>query len=152
LIVDGTFLQGATQPPVLIIGSGPAGTSLALRLAQHGTGALVLEAGPEEYSDDSQEFYTGEIFGDGYYDLDATRLRHFGGSSNHWEGWCRPLDARDFERREDVPHTGWPIGKADLDPFLEDAAGILEVAPPGEHALSDDLVEVGFSQSRWCRG
>ena len=29
--------------------------------------------------------------------LGASRLRHFGGTSGHWGGWCRPLDPVDFE-------------------------------------------------------
>ena len=28
------------------------------------------------------------------------RLRYFGGSTNHWGGWCLPLDTIDFETRE----------------------------------------------------
>ena len=147
MIVGAEFLTSGSLPPVLIIGSGPAGVSLAVGLSELGIGAIVLEAGPEDWSDPSQDRYAGEVFGDGYFPLDSARLRYLGGSSNHWAGWCRPLDEKDFERREDVPHTGWPIKKDDLAPFLQPACDILEVTPPEDNVLSDDLVEVGFSLS-----
>jgi choline dehydrogenase-like flavoprotein len=34
------------------------------------------------------------------------------------------LDAVDFEARAWIPHSGWPISKADLDPFYENAAAV----------------------------
>ena len=65
------------------------------------------------------------------YDLVSTRLRYFGGSSNHWGGWCRPLDAYDFSPRKHVPLSGWPISREDLAPYYEDALEVCEVATAG---------------------
>src|SRR5690606_13948800 len=58
--------------------------------------------------------------------LDEARLRWFVGTTNHWAGYCRPLDDVDFERRPDLPISAWPIGPDDLTPWYERAA---EVAP-----------------------
>ena len=44
-----------------------------------------------------QALYTGSETGVAYTALDGGRLRYLGGSTNHWGGWCRPLDAIDFE-------------------------------------------------------
>jgi choline dehydrogenase-like flavoprotein len=56
------------------------------------------------------------------------RLRFFGGTTNHWGGWCRPLDGIDFEAREGIPHSvGWPFDKEHLDPFYEKAHEVCEV-------------------------
>ena len=43
--------------PVIIVGSGPAGITLALSLEQRKIDCLIIEAGREEYSDQSQENY-----------------------------------------------------------------------------------------------
>jgi choline dehydrogenase-like flavoprotein len=147
MIVDFDCLSGSAVAPVVIIGSGPAGITLALRLTERGVASLLLEAGGERFSADSQDVYAGRVVGDDYYALDVTRLRFFGGSSNHWEGWCRPLDAHDFEPRDDFPIYGWPISKADLDPYSAAADAILQTHPVRERAVGADLVEAEFTYS-----
>ena len=57
----------------------------------------LLESGGLEYDAATQELYRGRNVGRKYFDLDACRLRYFGGTTNHWAGWCRPLNAIDFE-------------------------------------------------------
>jgi choline dehydrogenase-like flavoprotein len=133
---------------VCIIGSGPAGLSLALQLERHKMPCLVLEAGGFEYSAADQDAYRGEVVGDSYFDLSIARLRYFGGTSGHWAGWCRPLGATTFELRRGVPHSGWPIRKAHLDPYVKQADEILNLAPlPADVPLSKDLREIHFQFS-----
>lgn len=113
-----------------IIGAGPAGITCARSLATKGHKVLLLEAGGWEWSEESQASYAGETVGDRYFDLDACRLRYFGGTSNHWTGWCRPLDAHEFAGKG-FAHIGrWPIRRSDLDPYLPAAMDILEIALP----------------------
>lgn len=109
-----------------IIGSGPAGITLALNLAKHGR-VVLLEAGGLDYSSMSQSCYEGKAVGDSYFDLSSSRLRYFGGTSNHWTGSCRPLDEFDFAKKESFPVASWPIQKKDLDPYLSNAYDILDV-------------------------
>ncbi|MCP5381779.1 MAG: GMC family oxidoreductase [Kordiimonadaceae bacterium] len=111
-----------------IIGAGPAGITLALELADKGKNILLLEGGTDEISEGSQEIYDGTVSGDPYLDLSSSRLRFFGGSSNHWAGWCRTLDSYDFKNKGGI-ETEWPIEKADLDGYFDRAANILELAP-----------------------
>ena len=113
-----------------VIGSGPAGITLARRLAARGLRVALMEAGGLELTAESQEIYEGEITGLDYYPLDVARLRYFGGTSNHWGGWCHPLDAWDFDAHAWAPRSGWPITKADLDPFQAEADAILDLPPP----------------------
>ena len=37
----------------------------------------------------------------------ASRRRQFGGTSNHWRGWCRPIDPEAFLPRSWVSESGW---------------------------------------------
>jgi choline dehydrogenase-like flavoprotein len=113
-----------------IIGAGPAGITCARELASKGRRILLIEGGDREWSLDSQSLYEGETIGDKYFDLDACRLRYFGGTSNHWTGWCRPLDALDFEGKGPDKTGAWPIRRSDLDGFFDRAAEILEIEAP----------------------
>jgi choline dehydrogenase-like flavoprotein len=108
---------------VCIIGSGPAGLTLAQELSQAGVAVNVLEAGGLEPDSAAQRLASGVSVGLPYYPLDAARLRQFGGTSGHW--WSgirlRPLEREDFEPRSWIPFSGWPFPKKRLDPFYERA-------------------------------
>ena len=70
-----------------------------------------------------------------------SRLRFFGGSTNHWEGSCRTFDPIDFETRSWVPDSGWPISYHDLEPYYDRAFPYIEVGArfPDERMLLGDL-------------
>lgn len=110
-----------------VIGSGPAGITLARRLAARGFSVGLFEGGGFDMTPESQDLYKGTIGAQPYFPLDGARLRYFGGTSNHWGGWTRLLDPHDFEEREDNPLSGWPIAKADLDPYAAEADQILDL-------------------------
>jgi len=114
---------------VCIAGGGVAGIVLAYKLSQSGKRILLLEAGGDEFSAVSQDSYAGENSGLAYFDLDETRLRYLGGASNHWAGWCHPLEDYDFQRRDHIAGSGWPIGMQDLQPYLAETLDILEIDP-----------------------
>jgi choline dehydrogenase-like flavoprotein len=102
---------------VCIVGTGVAGITLARRLVQLGHGVCMLESGGLDFEQPTQDLYRGANVGMPYYDLDQSRLRFFGGTISIWGGRCALLDPIDFERREWVPHSGWPIVRSDLDPY-----------------------------------
>ncbi len=138
---------------VCVVGSGPAGVTLARRLGARGWSVGLFEAGGLELKAESQELYKGATEGQPYYPLDATRLRFFGGSSNHWGGWTRPLDPYDFEPKPHHPLSGWPIARTDLDPYAAEAGAILDLPPDRQppDAMPDaagDLVPRLFRFSR----
>jgi choline dehydrogenase-like flavoprotein len=115
---------------VCVVGTGPAGITVARRLAQRGSSVALLEAGGLDFDARSQDLYQGEIVGRPYFPLDVTRLRYYGGTSNHWGGWSRALDQRDFEVNPLNPLSGWPISKKDLEPYADETADILELSEP----------------------
>ena len=104
----------------VIIGTGPASISLAFELEKKNISCLLLEAGSFEYSDESQEYYEGKLVGKNYLgDIDVTRSRLFGGTSQKWGGMCRPFDESDF--------NNWPIDKNDLDSYQKKAQKFLNL-------------------------
>ncbi len=117
----------ATVFDVCIIGGGVAGITLAIKLGQAGRRLLVVEAGDRGVSADSQASYRGEGGDLENLPLDETRIRALGGSSHHWGGWCRALDAYDFARSDLSADGAWPIGKQDLDPYFADSTAMLAV-------------------------
>jgi choline dehydrogenase-like flavoprotein len=112
---------------VCVIGAGAAGITLALELAGSPLRVLVLESGGFEFDAETQALYEGRSIGVPYGDLDIPRLRYLGGTTNHWAGECRPFEEADFEAREGIPHTGWPIKKPDLDPFYARAVEVVRL-------------------------
>jgi choline dehydrogenase-like flavoprotein len=117
------------ETDLAIIGGGPTGIALALALANTPIRILMLESGDANYNATTQALYAGKETGVPYIKLDAGRLRYLGGSSNHWGGYCRPLDAIDFEERSWLPYSGWPFGREALDPYFARAQSLVEAGP-----------------------
>src|SRR5262245_49094014 len=145
--IDARRLDPGTElrADVAIIGAGPAGITVARQLAGTGLDVVVLESGGEQPHPETAALAAGHSVGYPYHPLERSRLRGFGGTSEHWEldlaagdnGWfARPMDPVDFEARPGIPHSGWPIGYDDLLPYYEraqPAAGLgrFRYAPSG---------------------
>jgi choline dehydrogenase-like flavoprotein len=134
---------------VCVIGAGPAGTTLTREFLDSGLNVCLLESGAEKFQHRVQHLSDGELSGDLHEDLNSTHLRQIGGTANNWilqmtddEYGYRytPLDAIDFEQRDAIPHSGWPITKADLDPYY---ARVQEVCSIGHF---------NYSAEYWCKG
>ncbi len=121
---DNTLLE----TDLAIIGGGPAGITLARSFIGSSVRVCLIESGGIQLDPQIQSLYEGENAGI-EYPLAGNRLRFFGGSSNHWGGYCRPLDPIDFEQRDWVPHSGWPFGIEELAPYYPAASKVVEIAP-----------------------
>ncbi len=140
-----------------ICGAGFAGISIARELAKKGKSVALLEAGGVEYSDRSQDIYSGKtINGSGLYywnDVADCRIRYFGGTSAHWAGLCYVPDAIDFEDGDRWGLPGWPIRKTDLDGYFDRAAEIIDITgqrfevPKADQWDNSRLRMVGFVRS-----
>jgi len=109
---------------VCIIGTGIAGSSLAIELQKKNISFLMVEAG--SLSNPSKIIKcesVGRNFG-----LKNTRSFEVGGTSSLWHGVLAPLDKIDFEKRSWVPNSGWPISYNDLKPFYIRAGKILNLS------------------------
>jgi choline dehydrogenase-like flavoprotein len=113
-----------------IVGAGAAGITLAMEFANTNTRVVLLEGGGAGFEPESQTLYDAENVGLDRRPMLRSRLRMLGGSTNHWAGRCAPLDPLDFEERGWIPHSGWPIKRADLDPYYARAIPVLDLAPP----------------------
>ena len=123
---DQTLIEG----DLCIVGTGPAGMSIAQEWNNTPFKVILLEGGGLEYDDKVQDLYTARNTGQPYFPLRSTQLHYLGGASNHWGGYCAPFDPQDFEKRSWVPYSGWPIKKADLDPFYERAWSVVDLEAP----------------------
>jgi choline dehydrogenase-like flavoprotein len=117
------------EADLCVVGAGAAGISIAREWIGNGKTVLLLEGGGFEYEPQMQELYRGASVGLPYYPLHAARLHQFGGTTGHWAGFCSTFDTLDFEQRPWVPHSGWPIRRADLDPYYARAQRVLELGP-----------------------
>jgi choline dehydrogenase-like flavoprotein len=117
------------EADLCIVGTGPAGLPIALEWNNTPHKVILLEGGGLDYDDQVQDLYAGRSTGQKYYPLRSTRLHYFGGTSNHWSGYCAPLDPLDFEKRDWIPYSGWPIKRSDLDPYYARAQPILDLGP-----------------------
>lgn len=132
---------------VCIAGAGPAGITLALRLAGKGLRVALLEGGGLAYSEASQALYAVEKQGLDLY-AQSTRLRYLGGTSNHWTGRCRPFDAADFNRVLPTGLPGWPIAFAEFNRYLPEAMRILDLPAKGFAAHNGNLPDGMFVADR----
>lgn len=125
MFVDSPTLpsRAEIETDICIVGAGAAGITLARELTGSLFQVVMLESGGFEFEKATQSLYEGESVG-APYDLYETRARLFGGSTNWWAGWCRPLDPDDFAVRDWIPNSGWPIGRDDLQPYYDRAAPV----------------------------
>ena len=117
----------AVTADVAIVGSGAAGQAAARRLLARGRSVVLIESGGLDHDPAPADLNRGEIVGQPYHPLEHSRLRFFGGTTAIWGGRCAEFDAIDFERRDWVPHSGWPFGADDIRSYLAEARTLLGV-------------------------
>lgn len=145
-------LPQVLEAEVAIAGGGPAGIVLALELAEMGRKVLLIEGGGLESPEGGMSLYQNSTSGRSY-PLTGSRLRWLGGTTNHWGGWVRPFDERDFSDEPTGEMPGWPIGAKELGGWYRRAADWCEVGSDEydpvrigleERARLLDLSDTGF--------
>lgn len=107
---------------ILIIGSGAGGIACACELIGSGKQVILLESGGTKVEPNTQALAKGEVSDPSSHGpLDQYRKRVFGGTTTVWGGRCAPFDSIDFEKREHIPNSGWPITSDDIAPYYQRA-------------------------------
>jgi len=138
MIIDFRNLENEAEidADICIIGAGAAGITMAREFIGSQLDVCLVESGGFEPDPETQALYSGKNIGSSYFPLDQTRLRYFGGSTNHWDGHVGELGEFDFEKRSWVPYSGWPINKAELVPYYKRARPVCSIEP---HINTQDL-------------
>ena len=119
---------------VCVVGSGPAGITVARTLCHSGLRVCLLESGGNKASKAAENLNTGSVDSPrGYREqtFREGRCRRFGGSSHLWNHELRgspgrhvrylPLDKIDFEHRDWIPESGWPFSRQEIQSSYEAA-------------------------------
>ncbi len=113
---------------ICIVGTGPAGLSVAKQLLGTDLKIAILESGGLEPEPEYQELNVGINSGPSYLSLDSSRLRCFGGAGKIWAGHCAPFKKDDFEKKSFSSLSGWPITLDDLKVYYMQAAEMLGIS------------------------
>jgi choline dehydrogenase-like flavoprotein len=105
---------------ICIVGAGPAGITIARELIDSDRKVLLVESGGLKEDREALSLYEGYSIGQPV-ELTFGRYRVLGGASLMWSGRCAQLDRMDFEYREWIPRSGWPISYDELAPYYEKA-------------------------------
>ena len=128
---------------VCIVGSGAAGIALAVGLLDSKLSVVVLESGGAIDEPATQRLYDSEVVGHAFAGVHEGRFRTYGGSTTRWGGSGIRLDASDFEKREWVRDSGWPIGFSEVEKYYPRASALL-----GTDAMNFDtevFAHLGFT-------
>jgi choline dehydrogenase-like flavoprotein len=132
-----------------IIGTGPAGITLANELKSGDRKIALVESGLFKKSDYADKLR--RVSGEGIYIKPNSRERVVGGASTTWSGASSFLDEIDMAPREGMKYSGWPIVRKDLLPFYGRA--IQDYRFPASELFDerylDELKKEGEWQVKW---
>ncbi|NMF66724.1 GMC oxidoreductase [Brasilonema octagenarum] len=126
------------ETEVCIVGAGAAGITLAREFIGYKTKVCLVESGGLEFDPQTQALAEASTVGDPFLPLKDIRHRMFGGNSNLWsikigkgQKGVRyaPLDEIDFEKRDGLPYSGWPIERSHLEPYYKRAQSVCQAGP-----------------------
>jgi choline dehydrogenase-like flavoprotein len=149
MIVDARELDKASEieADLCVIGAGAAGITIARALEPTRTRVCLIESGGLAYDKRINSLYRGRNVGHPYWPLDECQFRAFGGNTNCWGGWCRPLNEADFRSRSWVPNSGWPVSYSELQPFYKPAHEIVQI-PVDSYDQKEAVSELADGQAQ----
>ena len=116
------------EADLCVVGAGAAGITIAREFANANLRVCLLEAGGLSIDPKVNRLSKiDDVSQNSNKDVNADRLRYFGGTTNHWGGHCAPLESDDFEKHEWIAYSGWPYGYNELRPYYIRAHDVLSV-------------------------
>lgn len=115
------------EADLCIIGSGVAAYTMLSVLSSAALKIIVLERGGLDRDVDETKDKACLINGHPFSGHQDGRCFGLGGTSLTWGGQALPLHDFDFEKREWVEHSGWPISQKDIDPYIPAAEAVFKV-------------------------
>lgn len=110
-----------------VVGAGPAGIVIALEAAKNGFEVLLLESGYDRFNAAVQELSEAATWDpDVHEPMSKTVRRQLGGTSTIWGGRCVPYDPVDFDRRDRISETSWPVAYEELSSYFQRACDWLK--------------------------
>jgi choline dehydrogenase-like flavoprotein len=142
MIVDSSILSRKDCSfDVIVVGGGAAGLTFAQAAGGKGLRVLLLECGGMRETREGRAALAGELAGPFVHPaLDLYRTRALGGTSRLWGGRCIPLDPIDFEQREWVPYSGWPVSYDEIAAYYRPA---MMAAEAGDDDFDPNTVLAG---------
>ena len=138
ILDSSAFAAGDALPDLLrcdicIIGTGPAGATIAQELSNTPLRVTILESGGTERQEETDALNEIESVGwPRVMDQWLVRNRIVGGTSSTWSGRCAPFDEIDLQFRDWVPYSGWPFKIDDLIPYFDRGAKYLGLGDGSE--------------------
>ncbi len=120
---------------VVIVGGGTLGIYLAVLLARSGREVVLIEAGCESLGNFDTDTYSSVGFK--HEGISIGRSKSLGGASNLWGGQLVEFQQVDFEGRDWLPDSKWPVDYDEIAAFYEPTYRNLGVA---EGRLDDRTV------------
>ncbi|MEF0864658.1 GMC oxidoreductase [Rhizobium sp. BR 318] len=137
---------------VCVAGAGPVGIAAALELSRRGMRTLLIEAGPKQSKRPERNETGFDIGEDTHHAADqVTSATGLGGTSGRWGGQCVELDDIDFEARDYIAHSGWPIAHEKISPFYPRARALLSSNIAGERSEPEPEADFPESRETWTR-
>ena len=147
------------EADICIVGSGVAAYTMLSVLADTNLNVIVVERGA--LHPDQNETLDKEclIHGHAFTGHQDGRRFGLGGTSLSWGGQALPFHDFDFDQKEWVKFSGWPLSSKEITPFIPAAEAIMQVDPVPYDTdvfslralvpLHSDSGQVQFHFSKW---
>jgi len=128
------------EADICIVGSGPAGLSVASEFVGTDKAVLIIEGGGRIIDRRNQKLYEIDNIGEPRcLDQNLVRARVFGGTSQLWTGRVASFNDLDYQSRPWINASGWPFDATHLAPYLERSRALLGLGP---HIYDDSFWEL----------
>jgi choline dehydrogenase-like flavoprotein len=135
--------QLTSTPPtgrIVVVGAGAVGLYAAAQLAQRGRQVVLLEAGESSLGSFESGSYTS--VGRPHSGIRIGRSRSLGGTTNLWGGQLVEFQPIDFDGRDWLPGSKWPISYGEVAPYYRPT--YINLGVPAEF-VTDQAVWRGIS-------